>query len=160
MRLLQSQKYPNTFCSSQVWYRGGTSLKLKKKQSVKSLTPLPSRLTQKQMRIGSMQLKNGAKLLATLATLALSSCRSDQPPNIEICIIGEGGGAACVLKDGTRKYRPPSEMVNYWATNQPDMSTFSAWCYDTSLKNVEMEMLKSMAKARGEYIRDASIDGP
>ena len=75
----------------------------------------------------------GRPLLVGLA-LVLVSCRDSVPPPIEICI-GDGfGGAKCIERDGSKLYRTPSELTNYWLTNQPDMQAFSSWCYDTSSK--------------------------
>jgi len=75
--------------------------------------------------------KSGKTLFLGLGFL-LSSCRNSHPPAIEICI-GDGfGGADCIEADGTQRYRAPSELKNYWMTNQPDMQNFSSWCYDTS----------------------------
>lgn len=73
----------------------------------------------------------GKRHLVVLA-LALASCRESVPPKIEICI-GDGvGGADCVEADGTQKYRLPSQLLNYWMTNEPDEANFTTWCYDGS----------------------------
>ena len=82
-----------------------------------------------------MLLSSVGKKLCLVSVILLSSCRSSQPPKIEICLGNGFGGADCILKDGTRKERLPSELQNYWMTNQDDISAFSAWCYNTSLKN-------------------------
>lgn len=84
-------------------------------------------------------LKNGRPLCLALA-LSFSGCRTSKPPVIEICIGDGAGGANCVESDGSRKYRLPSEMKNYWATNQPDQARFAAWCYDTNEANIETVM--------------------
>lgn len=64
-------------------------------------------------------------------TLALSGCRKDTPPAIEICIMDGFGGADCQEADGSKVYKLPSEMKNYWSTNQVDMKSFASWCYET-----------------------------
>lgn len=82
----------------------------------------------------------GRTLCLALVFLSLNSCRKSHPPHIEVCL-GDGvGGADCVEADGTTRYRLPSELNNYWMTNQPDMQNFSSWCYDTNLKNAAMGM--------------------
>lgn len=89
----------------------------------------------------------GKKLCLALA-LALSGCRSSQPPKIEICI-GDGvGGANCVESDGSNKYRLPSELQNYWMTNENDETNFASWCYDTTPQNIETANQKIMEVAR------------
>lgn len=78
-----------------------------------------------------LRLRLGRLLLPVLA-LALSSCRDSVPPKMEICI-GDGlGGADCIGADGSRRYRLPSELKNYWMSNQPDMANFTSWCYATN----------------------------
>lgn len=85
---------------------------------------------------------NGVLLLGALG---LASCKSSKPPVIEICI-GDGvGGADCVERDNTKVYHPPSELTNYWMTNQADMAAFSSWCYAASNADVVTAM-KSTAK--------------
>lgn len=77
------------------------------------------------------QFKHGKQLLLVLALL-LASCRQSQPPAIEICL-GDGvGGADCIEADGSKLYRLPSQLNNYWMTNQPDMKNFASWCYSAS----------------------------
>lgn len=90
--------------------------------------------------------KHGKWLCLGLGLL-LVSCRQSQPPKIEICI-GDGfGGADCVESDGSKLYRTPSQLRNYWMTGQPDMANFSSWCYDTGQNNVKagMREIKSQA---------------
>lgn len=95
-----------------------------------------------------MLLKNGRTLLVVLALL-LSSCRSSVPPAIPICL-GDGvGGADCVLEDGSRKYLPPSDLLNYWMTTQEGMKKFSSWCYQTDENTVSQEMKGFELKAHG-----------
>lgn len=71
----------------------------------------------------------GKRLLAVLALL-LASCRTSQPPTLEVCILDGFGGGDCVETDGSQLYRAPSLMKNYWSTNEGDMANFSSWCYD------------------------------
>lgn len=86
-------------------------------------------------------LKSGKTLFLALAIcLSSVSCRTDKPPKIEICTLDGFGGGDCILADGTRAYRSPSEMTNYWTTNQADMARFTAWCYDTSVQNVRPQL--------------------
>lgn len=78
--------------------------------------------------------KRGSLLLVALALLPLS-CRNSVPPKIEICI-GDGvGGADCIEPDGTKMFRLPSQLQNYWMTSEADEANFSSWCYE-STKNV------------------------
>lgn len=93
------------------------------------------------------QLKNGMMLLIVLAFL--SSCRKDPPPSIEICILDGHGSGDCIEADGSKKFRLPSEMLNYWSTNQPDMKNWSSWCYQAGKAEVkqQMQMLYDQAKA-------------
>ena len=80
------------------------------------------------------------KLLCLGIALALSSCRSDKPPAIDICILDGVGGGDCVLKDGTQRYMLPSEMKNMWSTTQADMAAYSSWCYKAPIKVIEEQM--------------------
>jgi len=72
--------------------------------------------------------------------LFLSSCRNSTPPPMDICILDGFGGADCVLKDGTRAYRSPTQLKNYWATTEFDMQGFSSWCYHTNSANIRSQM--------------------
>lgn len=93
-----------------------------------------------------MLLKNGKRLFLVLGLLLASSCRSSTAPAIEICI-GDGfGGADCIRRDGSRLYRPPSELQNYWMTNQDDMRAYSSWCFDTSAKIMDLHMKRLTAE--------------
>lgn len=74
------------------------------------------------------QQKLGSVLCLGLV-LALSACRKDPPPKIDVCLHDGMGGGDCALKDGTRAYRVPSELTNYWMTSQEDMRAFTTWCY-------------------------------
>lgn len=92
----------------------------------------------------------GKMLLVGLVSLL--SCRNSIPPKIEICI-GDGfGGADCVEADGTKKYRPPSELLDYWSTNETDMQAFSSWCYDAGMPSTR----KSLKIVKSQIIDDNS----
>lgn len=87
------------------------------------------------------QLKSGKKLLVAIAlALSLSACRKSKPPVIEICIADGFGGADCILADDTKVYKSPSELKNYWLTNQADMAAFSSWCYQANVDTVKKAM--------------------
>ncbi len=91
--------------------------------------------------------KLGKKLCLVLALL-LVSCREDHPPKIEICI-GDGfGGADCVGPAGDRYYKLPTQLRNYWMTNQSDQANFSAWCYDTSVRSMKIPMQEIVDKVK------------
>lgn len=90
-------------------------------------------------------LKRGAMLCLVLA---LSSCRKSIPPQIEICILDGAGGGDCIEPDGSKRYRAPTDMGNYWATSQEDISAFSSWCYGTKLENAKAMMGKIEEEAR------------
>lgn len=85
------------------------------------------------------QLKNG-KTLCLVLGLALSACRSSTPPKIEVCILDGYGGADCVERDGSKLYRKPSELTNFWATNQVDQAAFASWCYKATPDQVSAAM--------------------
>lgn len=74
---------------------------------------------------------NGKLLFLVVLVLSLYSCGTI-PPKIEVCI-GDGfGGADCKSSSGETVYKSPSQLKNYWMTNQNDMAAFSSWCYRTS----------------------------
>jgi hypothetical protein len=81
----------------------------------------------------------------------LHSCRESKPPSIEICILSPQGGADCVERDGSQTFKTPSQIENYWATNQEDMKAFSSWCYDTYRQVIEVEMKKIKEKTQNHY---------
>lgn len=106
------------------------------------------------MRIDMQQRRLGKLLLVGLALAVLNSCRNSQPPAIEICL-GDGvGGADCVEADGSKKYRVPSELKNYWLTNPPDMKNFSSWCYQASAQTTKSAMNVIMEEARRDETRE------
>jgi len=100
-----------------------------------------------RMRIGIQQLRHGKPLLVVLA-LALTSCRNSIPPKIEVCILDGYGGGDCVEPDGTRLYRTPSMLTNYWATSGSDEANFAGWCYQATQEQVRpvMEQIQEQAK--------------
>lgn len=79
-------------------------------------------------------------MLLVASALFLSSCRSDKPPAVEVCILDGFGGGDCILKDGSKKYRAPSEMLNFWATSQEDMAQFSSWCYESPMTTTQSHL--------------------
>lgn len=95
-----------------------------------------------------LRLKPGKLLFPLLALLSLNACRDSQPPAIEICIIDGSGGGDCIEADGSKLFRPPSQMMNYWATSQPDMQNFSSWCYDTNSSAVQTRMTEIQEQAQ------------
>lgn len=83
-----------------------------------------------------MKLPNAGKLLflaSLVASATLSGCNGSIPPNILICTADGYGGADCVEKDGARRYRGPSELENFWMTDQESMNEFASWCYRVKL---------------------------
>ena len=83
-----------------------------------------------------LPLRNGRLLclvLGLLASIFLYGCRESVPPAILICQGDGSGGADCIDENGKRVYKAPSELLNYWITDQAGMARFSAWCYDTSI---------------------------
>lgn len=88
----------------------------------------------------------GRRLCLALGLL-LVSCRTSSPPSIEICLGDGTGGGNCISREGVKFYRVPSELQNYWMTNQDDMKAFSSWCYQTSPENTAafMKLLKEKA---------------
>lgn len=91
--------------------------------------------------------KLGWLLFLALASANSLGCRKDQPPQLSIiCTLDGRGGGDCVLPGGQKIYKSPSEMKNFWATTQVDMSNFSAWCYDTSPENIEKAMSVILAE--------------
>lgn len=94
-----------------------------------------------------LRLKHGKTSLLALGLLALSGCRNSVPPKIEICI-GDGvGGADCIEANGAKLYRPPSQLLDYWMTSEPDEANYSSWCYDTTTAAAQAGMKQMKAKA-------------
>jgi len=93
----------------------------------------------RQMRIGMPRQLRGPLLLVSLACLS-TSCRDSQPPKIEVCILDGFGGGDCIESDGSKLYRLPSDMLNYWATSQPDEANFASWCYQADRQTVNKAM--------------------
>lgn len=81
--------------------------------------------------------------LALFILIALfPSCRTSTPPVIEICITKATGGADCRERDGSHVFKPPSQMDNYWCTNQVDEAAFAGWAYDAPVPAVKKSMNK------------------
>lgn len=95
-----------------------------------------------------MQAPKHGKLLSAALVFLLSSCRTSQPPIIEVCIADGFGGMDCVEHDQSRLYRPPSESLNYWCTNSTDEAAFASWAYDTSESVIrpQMKIIRDRAK--------------
>lgn len=95
-----------------------------------------------------MQRRLLGRLLFLVLALAPSACRTGPPPpKIEVCI-GDGvGGCDAVEPDGSKKYRLPSDIKNYWCTNESDEARFAAWCYgsDVEASKTEMQALRARA---------------
>lgn len=91
------------------------------------------------MRTDIVLLKPGKLLFLALA-FSLTSCRESTPPPIEICLLDGFGGGDCIERDGSRLYRVPSSMKNYWTTSEPDEAAFAGWCYDGTAVDAEVQM--------------------
>ena len=65
------------------------------------------------------RLKTG-KLYFLLLVIFLNGCRTDKPPVIEVCITDGYGAGDCTEHDHSILYRSPSQMVDYWCTNETD----------------------------------------
>ena len=76
------------------------------------------------------RLKTG-KLYFLLLVIFLSACRTDKPPVIEVCITDGYGAGDCTEHDHSILYRSPSQMVDYWCTNETDEAAWAAWAYNT-----------------------------
>lgn len=81
-------------------------------------------------------------VICSAALFYFSSCRNSTPPSIEVCLLSPAGGAACVERDGSHVFKVPSEITNYWCTNQADEAAFAAWAYDASPKATQSAMRK------------------
>lgn len=82
--------------------------------------------------------RSGVWLWLTFVFLS-ASCRKDPPPPFDyICTLDGFGGGDCVLQDGTRKYRLPSEMLDHWSTNQASFARYASWCYGGTPKQAEV----------------------
>lgn len=105
-----------------------------------------------------LQANAGAKLFLVSLLLSLSGCRGSTPPEFkEICTLDGFGGGDCSLPGGERKYHPPSEMRNYWATDQESMKNFASWCYRVPPEQVPTnptELRALIQQARLEAERD------
>lgn len=72
-----------------------------------------------------------------LALVILTSCRKDYAPKTDLCELDGFGGADCVLKDGTTKYKYPSELQNWIARSPEEEAQFVAWCYKTNPEQIK-----------------------
>lgn len=83
----------------------------------------------------------GKKLFLALGLLILSGCpEKSQPPVVEVCITSPSSGADCVEHDGSKLFRAPSQMANYWCTNQADEAAYAAWATGASDEQVQDAM--------------------
>jgi hypothetical protein len=102
------------------------------------------------------QAKHGKKLFLILACL-LSACDKSYPPPIEVCILDGLGGGDCTESDGTKLYRTPSMMKNYWATGETDISNFTSWCYGgTNVTPAQAAQIKSNVNAQIQQVKEDS----
>ena len=84
-----------------------------------------------------------------LALALISGCRATIPPRIPV-YIGDGfGGADGRLTDGTISYKAPTELKNYWMTDQESMAKYSAWCHGVKPELVweQMESIRADIEA-------------
>ena len=86
------------------------------------------------------QLKHGKRPFLAAALLLISGCRTQPAPIIEVCILDGFGGGDCVEPDGTKIYKMPSQMKNYWSTNESDEARYAAFCNDASPEQVRFMM--------------------
>lgn len=48
--------------------------------------------------------------------------------------------------DGSKHYRPPSAMVNYWCTNPPDEAAYAQWATGATTDEVQGAMQEIQKK--------------
>lgn len=97
--------------------------------------------------------KDGALLLVALAFATFSAgCPKEEiPPQFDLICTGDGyGGSDCVDGAGKRIHLLPTELKNFWMTNQQSAKRFMSWCYGTDEKVIESQMTSIEAKARGD----------
>lgn len=80
------------------------------------------------------------KWITLFFLIAMSACRDSTPPVIEICTTVATGGADCRERDGSHVFKTPSEMDNYWCTNQQDEAAFASWAYDAPVSKINAGM--------------------
>jgi len=81
-------------------------------------------------------------------SLGLASCRKDPPPILSIICLGDGfGGADCSLADGTKVWKSPTELKDFWMTTNADMQNYVSWCYKTNNTAAVGAQMKSVELA-------------
>lgn len=83
-----------------------------------------------------MKHRNAGSLLF-LALLLSSACATTSPPRIPVFIHDGLGGADGRDVNGSVHYKAPSELKNWWMTDQTSMARFTAWCYRVDVTEVE-----------------------
>lgn len=110
--------------------------------------PRPFRPEQKRMRIDMQPLMLGKLLLIVLALASLNACRNDPAPAITVCL-GDGfGGADCSDAQKNHTYKAPSQLVNYWMLSPQDSANFVAWCYGSSVPQIQPAMTEIEEEVR------------
>lgn len=100
-------------------------------------------------------------LIITMA-LCSTSCRTDKPPQLSIvCVLDGFGGGDCALPDGTKIYKSPSDLKNFWATSQVDESNFASWCYKAPIAavNAKMDKIRIQVGASEEVTQSSKAGG-
>lgn len=83
----------------------------------------------------------------------LSGCGKDKPPVIEICIL-DGIGGECDVPGVGKVNKTPSQLTNYWATNQDDMAKFASWCYGLKGTSASKKFTPERAKQFLEMLKE------
>ena len=60
------------------------------------------------------------------------------------------GGGDCVEVDGTKVFKTPSQMNNYWCTNESDEERYASYCNDTSTETVKIVNSKYKKELKDE----------
>lgn len=83
--------------------------------------------------------------IVCLVMMNLVQCKTSTPPKIEMCILKKAGGGNCTEADGKHETKLPSQMENYWCTNEADQARWASWCYDAEVPVVKkgMDQIKS-----------------
>lgn len=88
-------------------------------------------------------------LLMLLTLLLLSSCRTDQPPNVTLCKLRQSADAYCVDTAGVRSYRNFPKLVGSILLTEEDAKSFGKWCYGAKTK-VEAHAVESFISGVNE----------
>lgn len=82
-------------------------------------------------------------LLSVILSVLVCGCRSDKAPPMGIlCTLNGTGAGNCVKADKTRVLLLPSQMVNFFATDQASMAAFSGFCYSVPASTANVELMK------------------